>query len=96
MSEKKHYNDEWDYEILENGYKLYSKSGCILKQVDQFSKIFVPDGSYEDNAIKQLDGIVNPPEPVDPSTSNDVLRADLDYVALMNDLILPSQEEEGE
>ena len=96
MNERIRYNDEWEYEILENGYKLYSNNGCIVKQVDNFSKIFVPNGTYEENAIAQLDQITKPQPGPDPSTDAEKLRADVDYMSLMLDIPLPSEEEEGE
>lgn len=90
------FNDEWSYEIDDNGYTLYSDiSACKIVQHDGFSKLFIPDGTFEENAIAQLKSITGPkPEPI--PTPEEKLRSDIDYLSLMLDVPLPSEEEEGE
>lgn len=48
------FDDNWEYEIFDNGYDVYSKDGCYITQRDQYSKVYKPDGTYEENALLQL------------------------------------------
>ncbi len=94
---RKTYNEQYSYEILENGYDIYKDDRKIIEQHDPYGKLFVSGGSYEENCIKQLDEMTAPvPEP-EPSPEGGLMetnRADLDYLALMLDIDLPSQSEE--
>lgn len=88
------YNDKYEYEVFDDGYEIYYKGGMI-SQHEPYAKLFKPDGTYEENCLLQLEELANTPEP-DPTTQADVLRADMDYMALMMDINLPSSEQEGE
>lgn len=88
-----HYNDTYDYEIFEDGYEIYY-GASVISQRGIYSHPYLPEGTYEENCLAQLEDLSRP---VDPSTDTEVLRSDVDYIALMEDLDLPSsQSEEGE
>ena len=87
-----HYNDTYDYEIFDNGYDIYYASS-VISQRDEYSHPYLPDGTFEENCLAQLEELTKMP---DPSTDAEKLRADLDYMSLMLDVPLPSEEEEGE
>ena len=88
------YDDTFSYEIFDDGYDIYENDNVTMTQRDPFGKVFIPDGTYEENALFQIDQIVHPaPVPPTPEEKN---RADIDYMALMLDIDLPSEEEEGE
>ena len=69
------------YSVEDNGYTIYLDGVVWISQPDPYGKILVPDGSYEDNALAQIEEIVNPPTPV--PTETEQLRADIDYIASM-------------
>ena len=83
----------WKYQILSDGYELFGEKGAHITQPSPYNRLFVPDGTDEDNAKAQIDELTAPPAPPAP-TDADVLRADMDYMALMSDITLPSEEEE--
>ena len=91
------YDDYYSYEIFEDGYLIFKCDSLILEQKDPYGHVFIPDGTYEENAIAQLDGITapQPPAPEPEPTDEEILRADVDYMALMLDVDLPSYEKEG-
>lgn len=91
---KIHYNDEWEYEIHDNGYEIWGTNGTYITQFDPYGKIYLRDGTYEENALMQLADLSAPfvPGPEDPQ----ITRSDLDYLALMMDVDLPSYDKEGE
>ena len=83
-----------EYEIVENGYYIYLDGKKWIKQLDQFSKLFITDGSYEDNCLAQIDEITAPkPEPELTPSDVEKLRSDIDYLAAMTGFGLPSQSE---
>lgn len=88
MSRTQYKDTDYEYEILENGYDIYFKGGKIIEQHDPYGKVFKADGTYEENAIIQLDDLSTPVSPT-PS-QEEINRADIDYIALMEDLDLPS------
>lgn len=80
-----------EYEILANGYDIYLGGQKWITQHDQYSRVIIPDGSYEENALAQIDQITTPaPEPVAKETDADKLRTDIDYLAMMTGIELPS------
>lgn len=87
-----HYNDTYEYEIFDNGYDIYYASS-VISQRDEYSHPYLPEGTYEENCLAQLEDLS---KPSDPTTDEDVLRADVDYIAVMEDLELPSYDKEGE
>jgi len=91
---KQRYNDEYEYEIFDDGYEIYGKT-VTMSQHEPYARPYDRYKSYEENCILQIEDMMNQPEP-DPSTDSEKLRADLDYMSLMLDVPLPSEEEEGE
>lgn len=80
------------YSIENNGYTIYLDEKPWITQPDPYGKLYVPDGSYEDNALAQIEEIVNPPEP--EPTAEDRLRADVDYIAAMTGVNLQKGDDE--
>ncbi len=54
MNNRIDYKDGWSYEILDNGYNIYGPNDIFITQHDQYSKIYKPDGTFEENALIQL------------------------------------------
>ena len=91
----KKYNEKLSYEVFPNGYDIYDYGHPWIEQRGASAKLYIPDGTYEENAVahcEELTATTPAPEP----TAEEKLRADVDYLALMTDVVLPSQEEEGE
>ena len=74
------------YSVESNGYIIYLDGKPWIKQLDPYGKLFVPDGSYEENALAQIEEICNPGEPA-PAVEEQ-LRADIDYIAAMTGITL--------
>ena len=91
------YNDDYEYEIFDDGYDIYFQGVCTVTQRKPYDKVLLPGGTYEENAIAQLDGITSP-QPKQPTPLDYQNQADLEYLALMMDVELPSEmtPEEGE
>ena len=87
-----HYNDTYEYEIFDDGYEIYYASS-VISQREPYAHPYLPEGTYEENCLAQLEDLS---KPSDPTTDADVLRADVDYIAVMEDLELPSYDQEGE
>lgn len=87
------YDDTYSYEIFDDGYVIYVHDVLAYNQKDPFGKVLIPDGSYEENAIAHIESLLIPvdPEPV-PPTEEEKLRSDVDYIALIEDIDLPSKE----
>lgn len=98
MSRKQYKDTDYFYEVVEDGYDIFQGEIKIITQHDPYGKVFDPNGSYEENCLLQLDQMTAPkPEPPAPGpTPEEMLRADVDYIAIMEDLTLPSQESEEE
>ena len=45
------------YEVISNGYKLFQNGIVFISQPEPFSNLFVANGSYEENALAQIDSI---------------------------------------
>ena len=45
------------YEVISNGYKLFQDGIAFISQPEPFSNLFVANGSYEENALAQIDSI---------------------------------------
>jgi hypothetical protein len=91
------YNDKLSYEIFDDGYDIFNvdlpqPEVPWISQREPYSHLFVSGGTYEENALAHLKSIVGPEKP--KPDIRDVFRADLDYLALMMDVDLPSQEVE--
>lgn len=74
-------NQKIEYEILKNGYDIYLGGKIWITQHDEYSKVLVPDGTFEENCLKQIEEITTVPEP--QMTPEQQLRADVDYLALV-------------
>lgn len=87
-------DSNYSYEVYDDGYEIFSDGVKIIKQREPYGKPIDRTKSYEENAILHIESLLAP-KPID---SQEIMRADLDYVAIMEDLTLPSQEieEEGE
>ena len=98
MSRTQYKDTDYFYEILDKGYDIYQGETKIIEQHDPYGKVFDPNGTYEENCLIQLDQITAPPAPPEPPapTPEEKLRSDIDYLSLMLDIPLPSEEEEGE
>ena len=79
-------NNKVGYSIENNGYTIYLDENAWITQPDPYGKLYVPDGSYEDNALAQIEEICNPPEP--EPIAEEQLRADVDYIAAMTGITL--------
>ena len=79
-------NKKLEYEILDNGYNIYLGGNLWITQHDQYAHPLIPDGTFEDNCLAQIEEITTPREPVVAPV--DQLRADVDYIALMTNVDL--------
>ena len=85
--------NKYRYVLYNDGYDIIDTDDrVILTQRDPYAKVFKEDGTYEENAIIHVD-MLNKSDTPEP-TPQEVLRADIDYLALMIDVDLPSQEGE--
>ena len=74
------------YSVEENGYTIYLDGTKWVTQPDPYGKHYFPDGTYEENALAQIEEICNRPEP--KPTVTEQLRADVDYIAAMTGIEL--------
>ena len=75
-----------EYSIESNGYTIYLDGRLWITQLDPYGKVYIPDGTYEENALAQIEEICNPAEPA--PTVEEQLRADIDYIAAMTGITL--------
>ena len=85
-----------DYKILEDGYCI-NVGGTRYEQRGIYSKLFVPDGSYEDNAKAQIaemqeayareKQIEEEQQAAEEQKANDLkqMRADVDYLLMVGE-----------
>jgi len=52
---------ELTYEIKDNGYIINRDGRPWISQPEPYAKLFVPNGTYEDNAKKQCEELCKPP-----------------------------------
>ena len=69
------------YEIVDDGYIIYLDGEEFLSQTGDRSKLFVPNGTYEENMNIQIGVLANTPNDEEPNIVQ--LRADVDYIAAM-------------
>ena len=50
------------YAVEENGYSIFLDGTLWITQYGEYSKLFVQDGSYEDNALAQIEELCTVPE----------------------------------
>ena len=74
-------NKKLEYEILDNGYNIYLGGNLWITQHDQYAHPMLPNGTFEENCLAQIEEITTPREPV--VVPEDRLWADVDYLALM-------------
>ena len=74
------------YSIEDNGYTIYLDENAWITQPDPYGKLYVPDGSYEENCLAQIEEICNTQEP--EPTTEEQLRADIDYISAMTGITL--------
>lgn len=53
---------ELTYEIKDNGYAINRDGGPWISQPEPYAKLFVPNGTYEDNAKAQCEELCKPSE----------------------------------
>lgn len=53
------YNELLSYEILDNGYEIYLEGKKWIVQLDEYSKVLLPNGTFEENCLKQLKELEN-------------------------------------
>jgi hypothetical protein len=85
---------KFTYEIFEDGYDIFKYGKPYITQREPLANLFVPAGNYEDNAKAQIKEIEDS-DPEGPSLA-DKNRADIDFMALMLDIDLPTEEEPQE
>lgn len=90
--------EKYTYKIFDDGYDIYNEFGLMLTQRDPYSKMYDPDGTYEENAKLHIKELLTPlpPAPPEPPTPDELLRGDVDYLAIMLDADLPSYDIEEE
>lgn len=52
------------YEIEESGYIINRDGRPWISQPEPYAKLFVPNGTYEENAKAQCDELCKPVEPI--------------------------------
>ena len=78
----------YTYEIVEDGYYIDIDGVRTIEQRGPYSKQFIQNGSYEDNAKAQIaemkanDALPPPPDPVDTEAVIAKQRADSDFIAM--------------
>lgn len=94
---KKNYDEIYSYEIFDDGYDIFKHNKKVITQRGTYSKPMDPEKTFEENAILQIESIIeeNSKEKRD-FTFTEQLRSDLDFISLMLDIPLPSEEEEFE
>ena len=59
------YNEKYSYDVKNNGYEIYINGELVITQYDQYSKIYVPSGTFEENAIAQIEDLAQSEEQED-------------------------------
>lgn len=81
------YDEKYSYEVFDDGYDISITSTGVtaITQRVPYDKPMDPNKSWEENAILQIQSME-----VEPESSTDQLQADLEFMALMLDIDLPS------
>jgi hypothetical protein len=69
---------ELTYEIKENGYTINRDGRPWISQPEPYAKLYVANGSYEDNAKAQCEELCKPSEPVPSEDKMDEVYSALD------------------
>lgn len=80
----------YTYEIFEDGYDIYLNGNPHISQREPYAHLYKHDGTYEENALLQIADLS---KDVEDASEVEKVRADIDYMALMLDVTLPSEEE---
>lgn len=81
--------NNYTYELFNDGYDIYKDGNLVTTQREPYAHVYKSNGTYEENAILQIETLK---ESDSATTEAEVMRADIDYLALMTDVDLPSQE----
>lgn len=46
------------YEVVDNGYNIYLDGGLWITQPKPYDKLYVPNGTYEENALAQIETLI--------------------------------------
>ena len=46
------------YEVIENGYNIYLGGRLWIAQPAPYDKLYVPNGTYEENALAQIETLI--------------------------------------
>lgn len=49
---------ELSYEVLNDGYNIYLGGRLWITQPTPYDKLYVPNGTYEENALAQIDELI--------------------------------------
>lgn len=80
--------NNYTYELFNDGYDIYKDGNLVATQREPYAHVYKNNGTYEENATLQIESLIAG----DESTSDvEVMRADIDYLAIMTDVELPSQ-----
>lgn len=61
------------YEVVSNGYIIYLHGKPWIKQLEPYGKIYLPNASYEENALAQIENICDASK---MPSNNDVVNGD--------------------
>lgn len=66
------------YEIKDNGYIINRDGMPWISQPEPYAKLYVADGTYEDNAKAQCEELCKPsePAPTENSAPDDIVQSD--------------------
>lgn len=84
--------DNLTYEIYDDGYDIFKNGVLWITQRKPLDKTYLPNGTYKENAEAHIADLI---ESAEAATNEQQLRADVDFMALMLDVDLPSYGMEG-
>ena len=56
-------NDNISYKILDNGYEIYLDGVLWITQYEPYAKLYDKNKSYEENCLRQIEELTDPPMP---------------------------------
>lgn len=77
---------ELTYEIKSNGYLIKRNGLPWISQLEPYDKLFVPNGTYEDNAKAQCEELCKPSEPTSEDKMDEIYSALDDLAQTVGDL----------
>ena len=66
---------ELTYEIKDNGYTINRDGRPWISQPEPYAKLFVPNGTYEDNAKAQCEELCKPSESITDDKMDEIYSA---------------------